>query len=48
MFNHPDGLEAIDYRTGSYLIKRAIKYSGFNILGHSKLSVKEPYDLAEN
>ena len=46
MFLHPDGREAIGYRTGEYLIKKALSDSGKDILEISKLSVKEVYQLA--
>ncbi len=46
MFAHPDGREAIGYRTGAYLIKKAMKNSGKNILELSKLSVENIYALA--
>jgi uncharacterized protein YjaZ len=46
MFSHPDGREAIGYRTGAYLIKRALLTSGKNILELSQLSVKDIYRYA--
>lgn len=46
MFIHPDGREAIGYRTGTYLVKKAMRNSGKNILLLSGLSVKEIYKLA--
>jgi uncharacterized protein YjaZ len=46
MSQHDDGREAIGYRTGSYLIKQAMKKSGKNILQLSELPVKTIYELA--
>lgn len=46
MFSHPDGREAIGYRTGAYLIKKAMTNSGKNILELSKMSVATLYRLA--
>ena len=46
MFSHPDGREAVGYRTGAYLIKKAIKNSGKNILELSKMPVAKLYRLA--
>ncbi len=46
MFSHPDGREAIGYRTGAYLIKKAMKSSGKGILALSKMSVEAIYKLA--
>jgi len=46
MFAHPDGREAIGYRTGAYIIKRAIKNSNKTVLELSKLPVDEIYRLA--
>lgn len=46
MFDHPDGREAIGYRTGAYIVKLAMKNSGQNIVALSKLPIKEIYDLA--
>lgn len=46
MFAHPDGREAIGYRTGAYLIKKAMRSSGKSILELSKMSVKKIYEIA--
>lgn len=46
MFRHPDGREAIGYRTGSYLIKKAMKNSNKNILELSKMTISDIYELA--
>ena len=46
MFAHPDGREAIGYRTGAYVIKKAMKKSGKGILDLSKMSVSKLYKLA--
>jgi len=46
MFALPDGREAVGYRTGGYLVKRAMQRSGISILELSKLSVEEIYALA--
>ncbi|MBT8205414.1 MAG: DUF2268 domain-containing protein [Eudoraea sp.] len=44
MFEHPDGRRAIGYRTGNYLIRKAIATSGMDIL---ELSSKSPENLIE-
>lgn len=46
MFEHPDGREAIGYRTGAHIVKLAMKNSGKDIVPLSKMSIKEIYDLA--
>ena len=46
MFEHPDGREAIGYRTGAHIVKLAMKNSGKNIVELSSMSIKEIYDLA--
>ena len=46
MFAHPDGREAIGYRTGAYLIKKAMRSSGKSILELSEMSVKAIYEIA--
>ncbi len=46
MFALPDGRKAVGYRTGAYLVKKAMTSSGKDILELSKLSVKEIYELA--
>jgi hypothetical protein len=46
MFQHPDGRTSIGYKTGNYLVKRAISRSGKNILELSNLPVEEIYRLA--
>ncbi|MDG1752685.1 MAG: DUF2268 domain-containing putative Zn-dependent protease [Thalassotalea sp.] len=43
---HPDGREAVGYRTGAYIVKRAMKNSGKDIIAMSKLSVEDIYILA--
>ena len=44
MFEHPDGRRAIGYRTGNYLIRKAMASSGLDIL---ELSSKSPEFLIE-
>ena len=46
MFKHPDGRTAIGYRTGNYIVTKALQKSNKNILEVSKLSPKEIYKLA--
>jgi uncharacterized protein YjaZ len=46
MFQHPDGREAIGYRTGTWLVKRALRNSDHDILSLSQQSVGEIYQLA--
>jgi len=46
MFEHPDGREAIGYRTGAHIVKLAMKNSGKDIVTLSKMTIKEIYDLA--
>lgn len=46
MFRHSDGRIAVGYRSGNYLIRKAMKNSGKTVLELSKLSPKEIYKLA--
>lgn len=46
MFAHPDGREAIGYRTGRYLVHRAMANSGNTVLELSQLSPPEIIELA--
>lgn len=46
MFQHPDGRQSIGYRTGNYLIRKAMSKSGKDVLELSKLSPDEIYQLA--
>ena len=46
MFEHPDGRKAIGYRTGRYLVHRAMANSGTSVLALSELSPDEILDLA--
>lgn len=46
MFNHPDGREAIGYRTGNYLIRKAMLNSGKNILELGEYTPKQLLKLA--
>jgi len=45
MFSHPDGREAIGYRTGSYIIREAMDVSGLTIVEISQMSPQEVWDL---
>ncbi|PAP75060.1 DUF2268 domain-containing putative Zn-dependent protease [Rubrivirga marina] len=47
MFAHPDGREAIGYRTGRYLVHRAMANSGKTVLELSELSPQEIIGLAQ-
>ncbi len=47
MFKHPDGRSMIGYRTGNYIIRRAIANSGKNILELSKLTPDEIWDIVK-
>jgi uncharacterized protein YjaZ len=43
---HPDGREAVGYRTGAYLVKTAMKNSGIDIVSLSYYSIADIYQLA--
>jgi len=43
---HPDGREAIGYRTGAFIVKKAMRNSGKDIINLSYMSVKDIYKLA--
>ena len=46
MFMHPDGRIAVGYRSGEYVVKKAMQNSGKDIIELSALSVAEIYQLA--
>lgn len=46
MFTHPDGREAIGYRTGLELVRQAMEQSGLNIIEISALSPDEIWQAA--
>ncbi|MDF0705791.1 DUF2268 domain-containing putative Zn-dependent protease [Flagellimonas okinawensis] len=46
MFQHPDGRLAVGYRTGNFLIRKAMSESGKDILELSELTPDEIYQLA--
>jgi hypothetical protein len=46
MFQHPDGRQAVGYRTGNYLIRKAMTNSGKDVLELSELTPDEIYKLA--
>ncbi len=46
MGTHPDGREAVGYRTGAYLVKTAMKNSGKDIVTLSYYSIADIYSLA--
>lgn len=46
MFQHPDGRQAIGYRTGNWIVKKAMAASGISIIELTKMSVKDIYALA--
>jgi hypothetical protein len=46
MGTHPDGREAVGYRTGAYLVRAAIKNSGKDIVTLSYYSIEDIYELA--
>ena len=46
MGEHPDGRTYIGYRTGNYLVRKAMNRSGKNILGLSELMPNEIIKLA--
>ncbi|WP_421807197.1 DUF2268 domain-containing putative Zn-dependent protease [Flagellimonas sp.] len=46
MFQHPDGRESVGYRTGNYIVSKALAASGKNILELSELPPNEILTLA--
>ncbi len=46
MFQHPDGRLAVGYRTGNYLIRKAMAKSGKSVLELSELTPDEIYKMA--
>lgn len=46
MFLHPDGREAIGYRTGRWVVRRAMERSGLNIVALTKLTPAAIWQLA--
>ena len=46
MFQHPDGRVAIGYRTGAWIVKKAMSNSGKGIIELTQMSVKDIYALA--
>ncbi|WP_228236037.1 DUF2268 domain-containing putative Zn-dependent protease [Allomuricauda sp. M10] len=46
MFEHPDGRQSIGYRTGNFIIRKAMKISGKNVLELSKNTPDELWKLA--
>ena len=46
MFSHPDGRQAIGYRAGTHIIKKAMDKTDKTILELSKMSVEKIYKLA--
>jgi hypothetical protein len=46
MFQHPDGRLAVGYRTGNYLIRKAMAKSGKDVLELSKHTPDEIYKMA--
>ena len=46
MFKHPDGRTAIGYRTGNYIVTKALQKTKSDILELSKLSPQEIYKLS--
>ncbi|WP_371185839.1 DUF2268 domain-containing putative Zn-dependent protease [Thalassotalea maritima] len=46
MFQHPDGRQAIGYRTGAWIVKKAMATSGKGIVELTQMSVKDIYALA--
>lgn len=46
MFQHPDGRIGIGYKTGNFIVRKAMAKSGRNILELSKLSPKKIWKLA--
>lgn len=46
MFDHPDGREAIGYRTGTWLVRRAMENTGLGILEMAEHSPAEIWRMA--
>ena len=46
MFQHPDGRQAIGYRTGAWIVKKAMAASGNGIIELTQMSVNDIYALA--
>ena len=46
MFSHPDGREAVGYRTGAELVRRAMAESGLSIIELTERSPQEIWELA--
>jgi len=46
MFQHPDGRMAVGYRTGRFLVQRALARSGLDIVALSELTPDEIWELA--
>ena len=46
MFQHPDGRLAVGYRTGNYLIRKAMAKSGKDVLELSEHTPDEIYKMA--
>ncbi len=46
MFSHPDGREAIGYRTGAEMVRRAMARSGLDIIAISAASPEDIWELA--
>ena len=46
MFQHPDGRQAVGYRTGKWIVKKAMAASGKSIIELTKMSVRNIYALA--
>jgi hypothetical protein len=45
MFQHPDGRESVGYRTGNYIVRKALAASGKNILELSELPPNEIFNI---
>jgi len=46
MFSHPDGREAIGYRIGLELVRRAMQRSGLDIVALSEASPEAIWEMA--
>ena len=46
MFEHPDGRSAIGYRSGNFLVRKAMEKTGENIITLSKRTPEEILKLA--
>ncbi|MEC7262334.1 MAG: DUF2268 domain-containing putative Zn-dependent protease, partial [Bacteroidota bacterium] len=46
MFEHPDGRQSIGYRTGNYIIRKAMENSGKNVIELSNTTPAEIWELA--